>query len=63
MTPEYLNAKQVYEMYGISRSMLGRLVEAKRVAVKKIVDDFATLNLYRVADLEKVINGGDNGND
>ena len=60
--PEYINAKQVYECYGISRSMLGRMADAGRVTVRRIEDDFGVLNLYRVADIEMVINGGDNGN-
>lgn len=60
MEPEYINAKQCYEVFGISRSTLGHLTDAGRVEKKTINDGFAVLNLYRVADLRKVIEGGDN---
>jgi len=60
MKPEWMNAKQVYETYGIARSMLGHMSEQGKVTMKRIEDAAFTLNLYRVADLEKVINGGDN---
>lgn len=55
---EYMNAKQVYAAYGITRSILGRLVEAGRVNCRVVTDDIASLKLYRVADIENVINGG-----
>lgn len=56
--PEYKNANQIHEMFGIPRSMLGRMAAEGRVEVKRIEDDFGVLNLYRVSDIEKIINGG-----
>jgi len=61
-TPEYMNANQIHEMFGIPRSMLGRMAQEGKIGMKRIEDDFGVLNLYCVADLEKVINGGDNAN-
>ena len=58
---KYLNAKQVWEAYGISRGMLGRLVESGKVERKVIADEFATLNLYLASDIEKAIGGCGNG--
>jgi len=56
---EYMNAKQVYEMFGISRSLLVRLADAGKVTVRKIEDEYGVLNLYRVSDIQKIIEGDD----
>lgn len=59
---EYMNAKQVYDAFGITRSVLGQLAEAGRVTRKTINTGYVSpLNLYLVADIEKVLNGGDDG--
>ena len=59
MSPtKYMNAKQIYETYGISRGTLARMAEAGRIEVKVIEDEFATLKLYSVDEIEKVLNGG-----
>jgi len=58
MNQEWMNAKQVYDAYGIVRSVLGQMAEAGKVSKKVIHNDFGVLNLNRVADLENVINGG-----
>lgn len=54
---EYINASQVYQQYGIPRAVLGSLVQDGKITVKKIVNGSVYLNLYKVADLERVING------
>lgn len=58
MNTQYMNAKQIFECYGIPRSALGQLVREGRVEVRKIETEVATTNLYSVADLEKIIYGG-----
>lgn len=57
METEFINAKQVYERYGIVRSMLGALVESGKVERRTIASLGHILNLYKVADIEKVIAG------
>ena len=58
MNPQYLNAKQIFEAYGIPRSALQQLVSEGRLSVREFSTQLATVKLYSVEDLEKIINGG-----
>lgn len=55
--PKYINAKKVYELFAIPRSMLGQLVVEGRIEKKTIEDERGVLNIYSVADIERIING------
>lgn len=59
--PKYLNAKQVFEKYGIPRHALGQLAIEGRVSVRRIETEVATTNLYSVADIEKIIEESGDG--
>ena len=58
MNPQYLNANQIFEAYGIPRSALQQLVSEGRLSVREFSTQLATMKLYSVEDLEKIINGG-----
>lgn len=55
---EWMNARQVYDAYGIVRGVLNRLADAGKIERKTINDDPLVLNLFRVSDIEKLVNGG-----
>ena len=57
MNPQYLNATQIFEAYGIPRSALQQLVSEGRLSVREFSTQLATMKLYSVEDLEKIING------
>ena len=52
---QYINARQVFERYGIPRSALNRLVDDGRITVRTIETSVAFTKLYSVEELEKLI--------
>lgn len=52
---QYINARQVFERYGIPRSALNRLVDDGRLTVRTIETSVAYTKLYSVEELEKLI--------
>ena len=52
---QYINARQVFERYGIPRSALNRLVDDGRLTVRTIETSVAYLKLYPVEELEKLL--------
>lgn len=52
---QYINARQVFERYGIPRSALNRLVDDGRLTVRTIETSVAFTKLYSVEELEKII--------
>lgn len=52
---QYINARQVFERYGIPRSALNRLVDDGRLTVRTIETSVAFTKLYSVEELEKLI--------
>lgn len=52
---QYINARQVFERYGIPRSALNRLVDDGRLTVRTIETSVAYLKLYSVEELEKLL--------
>lgn len=59
---DYVNATQAYTRWNIPRTMLKRLAADGRIHTRRIEDDYGVLNLYLVADIEKIVNGSDNAN-
>lgn len=57
MNSKFLNAKQIFEAYGIPRSALQQLVAEGRLTVREFTTEVATMKLYSVADLERIIDG------
>ena len=57
MNPQYLNAKQIFQAYVIPRAALQQLVSEGRLSVREFSTQLATMKLYSVEDLEKIING------
>ena len=51
----YINARQVFERYGIPRSALNRLVDDGRLTVRTIETSLAFTKLYSVEEIEKLI--------
>ena len=52
---QYINARQVFERYGIPRSALNRLVDDGRLTVRTIETSVAFTKLYSVDEIEKII--------
>ena len=52
---QYINARQVFERYGIPRSALNRLVDDGRLTVRTIDTSVAFTKLYSVEEIEKLI--------
>lgn len=52
---QYINARQVFERYGIPRSALNRLVDDGRITVRTIETSVAFTKLYSVEEIEKII--------
>ena len=52
---QYINARQVFERYGIPRSALNRLVDDGRLKVRTIETSVAFTKLYSVEEIEKLI--------
>ena len=52
---QYINARQVFERYGIPRSALNRLVDDGRITVRTIETSVAFTKLYSVEEIEKLI--------
>lgn len=52
---QYINARQVFERYGIPRSALNRLVDDGRLTVRTIETSVAFTKLYSVEEIEKII--------
>ena len=52
---KYINARQVFERYGIPRSALNRLVDDGRLTVRTIETSVAYTKLYSVEELEKLL--------
>ena len=52
---QYINARQVFERYGIPRSALNRLVDDGRLTVRTIETSVAFTKLYSVEELEKLL--------
>lgn len=52
---QYINARQVFERYGIPRSALNRLVDDGRLTVRTIETSVAYTKLYSVEELEKLL--------
>ena len=52
---KYINARQVFERYGIPRSALNRLVDDGRITVRTIETSVAVTKLYSVEELEKLL--------
>lgn len=51
----YINARQVFERYGIPRSALNRLVDDGRLTVRTIDTSVAYTKLYSVEEIEKLL--------
>ena len=51
---QYINARQVFERYGIPRSALNRLDDG-RLTVRTIETSVAFTKLYSVEEIEKII--------
>ena len=52
---QYINARQVFERYGIPRSALNRLVDDGRLTVRTIETSVAFTKLYSVEEIEKIL--------
>ena len=52
---QYINARQVFERYGIPRNALNRLVDDGRLTVRTIETSVAFTKLYSVEEIEKII--------
>ena len=52
---QYINARQVFERYGIPRGALNRLVDDGRLTVRTIETSVAYTKLYSVEELEKLL--------
>ena len=52
---QYINARQVFERYGIPRSALNQLVDDGRLTVRTIDTSVAYTKLYSVEELEKLL--------
>lgn len=52
---QYINARQVFERYGIPRSALNQLVDDGRLTVRTIETSVAYTKLYPVEELEKLL--------
>ena len=52
---QYINARQVFERYGIPRSALNRLVDDGRLTVRTIETSVAFTKIYSVDEIEKII--------
>ena len=52
---QYINARQVFERYGIPRSALNRLVEDGRLTVRTIETSVAFTKIYSVEEIEKLL--------
>lgn len=52
---QYINARQVFERYGIPRSALNRLVDDGRLTVRTIETSVAYTKLYSVEEIEKLL--------
>ena len=52
---QYINARQVFERYGIPRSALNRLVDDGRLTVRTIETSVALTKLYSVEEIEKLL--------
>lgn len=52
---QYINARQVFERYGIPRSALNRLVDDGRLTVRTIETSVALTKIYSVEEIEKII--------
>ena len=52
---QYINARQVFERYGIPRSALTQLVDDGRLTVRTIETSVAYTKLYSVEELEKLL--------
>ena len=57
MEAKYINAKQVFDLYGIPRSALNELADEGRLTVREFSTASATMKLYSVEELENIING------
>lgn len=55
---QYINARQVFERYGIPRSALNRLVDDGRLTVRTIETSVAFTKLYSVEEIEKLLANG-----
>ena len=52
---QYINARQVFERYGIPRSALNQLVDDGRLTVRTIETSVAYAKLYSVEEIEKLL--------
>lgn len=52
---QYINARQVFERYGIPRSALNQLVDDGRLTVRTIETSVAFTKLYSVEEIEKLL--------
>lgn len=52
---QYINARQVFERYGIPRSALNQLVDDGRLTVRTIETSVAYTKLYSVEEIEKLL--------
>ena len=52
---QYINARQVFERYGIPRSALNQLVDDGRITVRTIETSVAFTKLYSVEEIEKLL--------
>lgn len=52
---QYINARQVFERYGIPRSALNRLVDDGRLTVRTIETSVAFTKLYSVEEIETLL--------
>ena len=52
---QYINARQVFERYGIPRSALNQLVDDGRLTVRTIETSLAFTKLYSVEEIEKIL--------
>ena len=52
---QYINARQVFERYGIPRSALNRLVDDGRLTVRTIETSVAFTKIYAVEEIEKLL--------
>ena len=55
---QYINARQVFERYGIPRSALNRLVDDGRLTVRTVETSVAYTKLYSVDEIEKLLAQG-----
>ena len=52
---QYINARQVFERYGIPRSALNQLVDDGRLTVRTVETSVAYTKLYSVEEIEKLL--------